>query len=113
MKTIYTPAAEEQHKLGAWLNANTTNYANKSHYTAAQVLEVDRVAQYLKTFYTDATMYITYRKTKAVIKFVTDNTHLHTVDKQLAEYVQHLATQNIHITHRPNTSSVGYNIPKK
>ena len=114
MKTIYTPEADEQHKRGAYLNARATNYAHKSHFSNSQLLQIDRVYQQLKSLYPCASnVYVNYRKHKAVVKVVTRNTMLHTVKKDLAAYVQHLATQNIHIDDRPNTNSIGYNIPKK
>tara|TARA_B100000212_G_scaffold277225_1_gene216804 strand:+ start:2349 stop:2693 length:345 start_codon:yes stop_codon:yes gene_type:complete len=113
MQTSYTPEAEEQHKLGAYLNARTTNYAHKSHFSNSQLLQIDRVYQQLKSLYPCASnVYVNYRKTKAAIKVTTRNTNLHTVKKDLAAYVQHLATQRVTVKHHPRTSSVIYSIPK-
>ena len=112
MQKINTPEAEQQYKLGAYLNAQTTNTINKQHFDSKKLLKIDQVAQRLKTYYKDAEFYINYRKTKGVIKIVTNETHLHTVNKALAEYVKILEAQGITQDIRPNTNSIGYNIAR-
>ena len=111
MKTINTQEAEQQYKLGAFLNAQTTNTINKQHFDSKKLLQIDRIAQRLKTHYTDATFYTNYRKTKATVKVVTNETHLHTVNKTLAQYVKVLAAQNITAKFNANTNAVIYSIP--
>jgi hypothetical protein len=112
MQKINTTEAEQQHKLGAFLNAQTTNTINKQHFDSKKLLKIDQIAQRLKTYYTDAVFYINYRKTKGVIKIVTNETHLHTVNTELAEYVKILEAQGITQDIRPNTGSIGYNIAR-
>ena len=113
MQQIHTPCAEEQYKLGAWLNAQTNNLLNRQHYSDEELLRVDRIAQHLKTHYTDAEFYINYRKTKATVKVVTGETHLHTVDTGLQQYMSVLAQQGVTVAYNANTSAVIYSIHKK
>ena len=112
MQQIHTLEAEQQHKLGAWLNAQTNNTINKQYFDSNKLLQIDRIAQCLKTFYTDAEFYTNYRKTKATVKVVTNETHLHTVNKKLAQYITALETQNVSAKINTNTSAVIYSIPR-
>ena len=112
MKTINTPEAEQQYKLGAYLNAQTTNTINKQKFDSKKLLKIDQVAQRLKTYYTDAKFYTNYRKTKATVKVVTNETHLHTVNKTLEQYIKVLEAQNITAKFNANTNAVIYSIPK-
>lgn len=113
MQQIHTQEAEQQHKLGAWLNAQTNNMLNKQLFSADKLLQIDRIAQHLKTLYEDAQFYINYRKTKATVKVVTDYVHLHTVNNTLEQYIEHLAQQNVTAVFNVNTSAVIYSIPLK
>jgi len=112
MQKINTPEAEQQYKLGAFLNAQTNNTINKQSFNSKNLLKIDQIAQRLKTFYTNAQFYTNYRKTKATVKVVTTETHLHTVNKTLAQYQKVLAKQNITVKFNANTNAVIYSIPK-
>ena len=112
MQKINTPEAEQQYKLGAFLNAQTNNTINKQHFDSKKLLKIDQIAQRLKTYYTDAKFYTNYRKTKATVKVVTNETHLHTVNKTLAQYIKVLEAQNITAKFNANTNAVIYSIPK-
>lgn len=112
MQQINTPEAEQKHKLGAWLNAQTNNTINKQYFSASKLLQIDQIAQRLKTYYTNAEFYTNYRKTKATVKVVTNDTHLHTVNSCLAQYISTLGAQNITAKFNANTNAVIYSIPK-
>lgn len=112
MQKINTPEAEQQYKLGAFLNAQTNNTINKQHFDSKKLLKIDQIAQRLKTYYTDAKFYTNYRKTKATVKVVTNETHLHNVNKTLAQYIKVLEAQNITAKFNANTNAVIYSIPR-
>ena len=112
MQQINTPEAEQKHKLGAWLNAQTNNTINKQYFDNKKLLQIDQIAQRLKTFYANAEFYTNYRKTKATVKVVTNETHLHTVNKTLAQYINVLEKQNVTAKFNANTNAVIYSIPK-
>ena len=112
MQKINTPEAEQQYKLGAFLNAQTNNTINKQYFDSKKLLQIDQIAQRLKTFYANAEFYTNYRKTKATVKVVTNETHLHTVNKTLAQYINVLGKQNITAKFNANTNAVIYSIPK-
>lgn len=74
MKFIRTVEAETaQQKYWAALNAETTNIANKSHFSAQAQLKLERAEQVLGMLHYDSKTKLNYRKTLASIKVFNRN----------------------------------------
>ena len=91
MKFINTVEAETaQQKYFAALNAETTNAANKTHFSAELQLRLERAEQVLSMLHFDSETKLNYRKTLASIKVF--NRNIQDVAKY-TDYVDYLESQ--------------------
>lgn len=108
MKFINTIEAETaQKKYYAAMDAAVTNQVNKTHFTAKQILMLERAQLALSMLHFDSDTKLNYRKTIASIKVFNRNVQN---KKQYQEYIAHLT--NLGFERKASKQGIIYAIKK-